>query len=281
MIVKLTKIFSKTQKYYLFIGRSCSRVPKTTVFPEDNNDTVPDFKKVRVNKKPISYLPINLRSLKLLREKDQRRLKPWRPLKEVISEVEPPPDPLDPWVESPQYPEIRDASPSGIKKQFRESWYKQIRDLKTAEEKMLEISKHFSFIKLMLEPVSTTYNILPMQQFLTRTHIIRGSLPTCYLNCDVDKILEQVKEPILEVIRCNLHEQRLKEPQWEVATRPFQKIFRNELFRLEDQKCENIIENVVNIIANAASNHYKHLLDSQVSIQISNYVNGQNNLFFF
>ncbi|XP_013791594.1 28S ribosomal protein S30, mitochondrial-like [Limulus polyphemus] len=107
---------------------------------------------------------------------------------------------LQEYVEIPSYPEIIDSSKEGRKKHARKQWYKYVQELPTVEQKLLEIISRQKYPAVILGPVSRSYDLLPFQQYCTRTNIIKG-LPEIYQGTNVDDVYDKLKQQLIEVVK--------------------------------------------------------------------------------
>ncbi|KAH9506985.1 Structural constituent of ribosome [Dermatophagoides farinae] len=154
----------------------------------------------RVVPKPISYLPDHLPQLR-----KRQKQKPWWKFRYFV-DVNTLPNEQQEYTEQPEYPPIFEPTTEGKRKQIRLDWYNAIRRLPTAEQKIYEITKHYGHLSLMIDPVMATYNALPAQQFITRTHLING-LPESYRSTNNDrKNIEHLRQQILAIIAGRLFE---------------------------------------------------------------------------
>lgn len=98
------------------------------------------------------------------------------------------PPPLDSplnFTETPQYPPIRDLSFLGKRRQDREEWYEEMKDLNTVEEKLIKLNmpKYYGWKSYSICEGTLPYDPLPYAQFLTRTHVVPDYvLPAKYEN---------------------------------------------------------------------------------------------------
>ncbi|OTF75151.1 ribosomal protein S30-like protein, partial [Euroglyphus maynei] len=150
----------------------------------------------RVVPKPISYRPDHLPQLR-----KRQKQKPWWKFRYFV-DINSLPSEQAEYTEKPEYPPIYEPTSDGKRKQIRLDWYQAIRRLPTAEQKIYEITKHYGHLSLMIDPVMSTYNGLPTQQSITRTHLI-NELPESYRSNDnltnVDNI-EHLRQQILSII---------------------------------------------------------------------------------
>ena len=151
----------------------------------------------RVVPRPVSYLPDHL-------PQTRKRIKnrPWWKFKYFV-DVNTLPIEDENYTKEPQYPEIFPNNREGMKKRIRLEWYKAIRGLPTAEQKIYEINKHYSFLSYIIGPVMKQFNMLPIQQQITKTNLIR-SLPDSYKIDDL-KLDDSLKQIVLSSIANRLY----------------------------------------------------------------------------
>lgn len=159
-----------------------------------NTESNPDIES-RVVPKPVSYLPDHLGQ-----NRKRIKQKPWWKFRYFI-DLHTLPLEKEEYTKEPQYPPIFDTSTEGIKKQIRLDWYKAIRNLPSAQEKIYEITKHYSHLSYLLEPTMKTYNALPIQKYITRTELL-DQLPDNYL--EKNNIDESLKKQIISMIESRL-----------------------------------------------------------------------------
>lgn len=160
----------------------------------------------RVVPKPISTLPDHL-------PQTRKRIlqRPWWKYRYFV-DVNTLPVEKQEYSERPEYPEIFPTGRAGINERIRRDWYSAIRRLPTAEQKLYEITKHYGHLTYMLEPVMTQYNILPIQQHITKTHLIH-SLPESYTQTlDDQTVDEELKQVLLSTIANRLYAAKCYKP---------------------------------------------------------------------
>lgn len=160
-----------------------------------NIESNPDIES-RVVPKPVSYLPDHLGQ-----NRKRIRQKPWWKFRYFI-DLHTLPLEKEEYTKEPEYPPIFDSSSEGIKQQIRLDWYAAIRNLPSAQEKIYEITKHYSHLSYFLEPTMKTYNALPIQKYITRTELL-DKLPVNYL--ENDNIDESLKKQIISMIESRLY----------------------------------------------------------------------------
>lgn len=81
------------------------------------------------------------------------------------------PFPFEEYTEKPEYPEILDTSHESKVLRKKQSWYEQIKNLKTVEEKQIKINmpRYYGYKVVALNDTRVRYNSLPMIQHYTRT----------------------------------------------------------------------------------------------------------------
>lgn len=105
------------------------------------------------------------------------------------------------------YLPIEDLSYKARKRRQNETWYEEIRNLETVEEKLFKVNmpRYYGWKLLHLEESKIPYGILKYTQYITRTHVMKEpGLPTCYNNVisteQLDSIVETVKNNIADDI---------------------------------------------------------------------------------
>jgi hypothetical protein len=252
-------LFRKTTKCLIEL-RNLSSNERTSSFTESRTDEVEE----RVVPKPVSYLPDHLRQTR-----KWIRQKPWWKFRYFIN-INAIEDQPNEWTQSPEYPPIVDVSTEGTNKRLRLEWYDAIKRLPTAQQKQYEISKHYSHLNFMLEPVLKQYNALPLQQFITRTHLISGQLPQSYDNINVDSILDNdLKQSICQTIALHLFETKQRKPSLEFKNSFISQIgFQTPDMRINTAIEEDTVEDVIEIIRRKLSENYEHLRNIQVFIYL-------------
>lgn len=78
----------------------------------------------------------------------------------------------DEYWETPQYPEIKDTSFDGRKKDEAKTWHEQIQKTPTVEEKLIKINmpRYYGYKVVHMNEERLPYNCLPAIQHYTRTH---------------------------------------------------------------------------------------------------------------
>lgn len=87
---------------------------------------------------------------------------------------------IDGFSEEPEYPPLNDGSKKGLSTQVRLNWYDELKKIPTAEQKLFEINRHSNHYIAHIFNWLPRYNSLPMAKYLTRTHLIEGTLPDRY-----------------------------------------------------------------------------------------------------
>nr|XP_027202450.1 28S ribosomal protein S30, mitochondrial-like [Dermatophagoides pteronyssinus] len=210
----------------------------------------------RVVPKPISYRPDHLPQLR-----KRQKQKPWWKFRYFV-DINTLPIEQAEYTEKPEYPPIYQPTNEGIQKQIRLDWYNAIRRLPTAEQKIYEITKHYGHLSLMIDPVMATYNGLPSQKFITRTHLING-LPDSYRSTDLQNVdnIEHLRQQILSIIAARLFEAKSR-----IASADFRK---TQLTTIGRSSPTNVVQSLAedDIIADVVQliqNHYR-------SEQLDNY----------
>ena len=109
------------------------------------------------------------------------------------------------YVEVPEYPELFDASPKGMKRYHRDQWFAQIRAFPTIEEKYWEIAKqkYYGNYTFQLKPDIEPYGALNYMKGITRTHlIIEERLPEVYdeLDAEAAKLVDRLSDHFQDVL---------------------------------------------------------------------------------
>ncbi|XP_076346316.1 mitochondrial ribosomal protein S30 isoform X2 [Tachypleus tridentatus] len=161
------------------------------------------------------------------------------------------------YVEAPSYPEIIDPSKEGRKKHARKQWYKYVQELPTVEQKLLEIISQQKYPAVILGPVSRSYDLLPFQQYCTRTNVIKG-LPEKYQETNVDDVYARLKQQLIQVVKvqCSQFSRNYKitkqQPTEETVRR--------------GQGC-GVLDEITSLISTtlAASDKGQHLANAEIS----------------
>lgn len=160
----------------------------------------------RIVPKPVSYLPDHLPQTRR-----RQRQKPWWKFRYFV-DIHTLPVENEEYSKEPEYPEIYDRSSEGVKLKVRKEWYAAIRRLPTAQQKIFEITKHYAHLTYLMEPVQKQYNQLPLQQYITRTHLIKGLPDQFNSNGTVD---ENLKSLVLKSVENRLFQTKSKKPSFE------------------------------------------------------------------
>ncbi|XP_067139398.1 large ribosomal subunit protein mL65 [Centruroides vittatus] len=105
------------------------------------------------------------------------------------------------YVDVPQYPPIRPHGREGNRRYQRQLWYDHIKQLPTAEEKLLELTAYDKRYMAIVRPSTPVYNALPLYQYYTRTRFIEG-LPENFRNVEImEDEYENVKAHFLEKLK--------------------------------------------------------------------------------
>ena len=230
--------------------------PSVSSFTSSPTDEVVE----RVAKRPVNVIPDHLPQLR-----NYQRQKPWWRYRYFvnINSLEPQ---NQEWSETPEYPPLTDNSKEGIAKQIRMEWYNAIKRLPTAQQKEYEICKHYSHLSYILEPIQKQYNVLPLQQYITRTHLISGRMPYSYDQMNVDSLLdEDLKKQILNSIAFHLFQTKQRKPSKEFKSSGLPLMgFTDEDIRIKTSQEEDTIEGVISIVRKALQTKYDHLFGLQV-----------------
>ena len=272
MIFKVIKrkkdlfLIQKTNKRFDFVRYLSEKSSESNESVVSSFTSSPSDETVkRVAKRPVNYLPDHLGQCRKWQHQ-----KPWWKYRYFVNI-----NPLDQieeqkseWSETPEYPLLNDNSVVGIAKQIRMEWYNAIKRLPTAQQKEYEICKHYSHLSYLLEPISSQYHSLPLQQFITRTHLISGRMPYAYDQMNVDSILDEgLKQQIIDSICLHLFQTKQRKPSFEMKNSALPLMgFPDQEMRVNQAKQEDTIEDIVSIIRNALHSKYQHLFKLQVKV---------------
>lgn len=113
-------------------------------------------------------------------------------------------NPSEEYSDQPQYPAIVDPSYKSKKQREAAQWHERIRLLSSVEEKLFEINmpKYYGYKSHMITDQKFPYNVLPLAQYATRTHLMEEKLPEAYghLEENVKKLLEEVRGELEDII---------------------------------------------------------------------------------
>lgn len=113
-------------------------------------------------------------------------------------------NPSEEYSEQPQYPAIEDLSFKSKKKREAAQWHERIRLLSSVEEKLFEINmpKYYGYKAHMITDQKFPYNVLPLAQYATRTHLVEDKLPEAYgqLEEGAKKLLEEVRGELEDIV---------------------------------------------------------------------------------
>lgn len=116
--------------------------------------------------------------------------------------------PSEEYSEQPQYPPIEDPSFKAKKKREVGQWHERIRLLSSVEEKLFEINmpKYYGYKAHMITDQKFPYNVLPLAQYATRTHLVEGQWPDVYSRLEESskKLLEEIRGELEDVISFEL-----------------------------------------------------------------------------
>lgn len=253
-------------QYTVFRGKCRKPVPeigKTTYVHKNVPEYPhPEFEDNEFLPRRLSYWPPDLPQL----QKPNPR-KPWWKVKEMITLYPPPPEEPE-YTESPNYPPIsnffRVNSRPLQERAKRLEWYDKIKALPTPDQKMYEIVEVRDHACVLMQAWSHLYDNLPLYQHLTKTNLIRGSLPSSYDNMDVSSVKEELKHHILDTVRMHAIDAKRKRPGR--IQRP--DIVPKEM-RPDHLPVENLIEEITAICMKSLGNEHPHLLDAQVNAKCS------------
>ncbi|CAG9856704.1 unnamed protein product [Phyllotreta striolata] len=162
------------------------------------------------------------------------------------------------YTSTPNYPPILDLSPEKKRERMKDESYDQIKAVKTVEEKQIKLNmpKYYGFKSYMLLENKCGYNMLPMTQHATRTHlVVNKGLPDYYKEFNVDELANKLKSEVEEALSIEIDGyQRLHDLTNEAL----------EKEDLEDIVSSSLIKRINRIIMNELS---LDLQDTQVDIE--------------
>ncbi|EFN77238.1 39S ribosomal protein S30, mitochondrial [Harpegnathos saltator] len=164
------------------------------------------------------------------------------------------------------YLPIEDTSFKARKKKMRQTWYEEIKNLETVEEKLFKVNmpRYYGWKLILLEESKIPYNSLKYIQYITRTHVMKEpGLPIHYNNVisteQLDNIVEAVKNNIADDIAFE-HCSRWR--RHEISGEDFE-----SEKKLKDIVCKAIIERINKTMLVHLSFKYLHLLNAEVNIE--------------
>ncbi|XP_058823399.1 large ribosomal subunit protein mL65 [Topomyia yanbarensis] len=121
----------------------------------------------------------------------------------------------DEYTDRPEYPPIYELSFKAKKKREAAQWHDKIKQLSSVEEKLFEINmpKYYGYKAHMITDQKFPYNVLPLAQYATRTHLIEGKLPQTYDKMsEISKsLLDEIRGEVEDVLGFELHGYRRQE----------------------------------------------------------------------
>ncbi|KPM08206.1 ribosomal protein S30-like protein [Sarcoptes scabiei] len=221
----------------------------------------------RIVPKPISYRPDHLPQCR-----KRIRQKPWWRFRYFVDIHSRPLVKEEEYTEKPEYPPILEHDKEGLKKKIRFEWYNAIQRLPSAEEKIYEITKHYGHLSYIIEPVMKLYNSLPIQQHITRTHLIKNQLPDQNEMMDKEINYDPLKQMILTLIESRLfhtescHVKHFKQSTLSVLGRTTKEIF--------SQSCkqQDLLADIIQIVRNFKQSHQSSSNTSNVQIDYNPFV---------
>ncbi|KAF2900903.1 hypothetical protein ILUMI_05308 [Ignelater luminosus] len=110
------------------------------------------------------------------------------------------------YTDIPQYPPILNLSLDKVRERRIQAYCEEVKAVKTVEEKQLKLNmpRYYGFKCYMFYENNIPYDNLELVQHITRTHLIKDSLPDYYNNIKVDSVLETIKSDIEEAILLEL-----------------------------------------------------------------------------
>ncbi|XP_065073938.1 large ribosomal subunit protein mL65 [Ochlerotatus camptorhynchus] len=159
-------------------------------------------------------------------------------------------NPNEEYSDQPQYPAIEDLSFKSKKKREIAQWHERIRLLSSVEEKLFEINmpKYYGYKAHMITDQKFPYNVLPLAQYATRTHLVEEQLPETYghLEESAKKVLEEVRGELEDVIGFELGGYRRS---------PEELLPKDQ----EEKITSSLLTGLNRVLVNSLSNKYSHL----------------------
>lgn len=151
---------------------------------------------------------------------------------------------------APQYPEIKDITWRGRRKDVAAAWSQKIQDLGTVEEKLIAVNipRYYGWKCIMLREGMQFYDSLPLCQHLTKTHLVDG-LPSIYNTNEAEEaatqLANEVKSEVEEVLVYEMSRSMSKE-----LTKPQD---------VEAERCSKIMETLNAVIVSKLGKNCPHL----------------------
>ncbi|CAG0892767.1 unnamed protein product [Darwinula stevensoni] len=161
------------------------------------------------------------------------------------------------YVEIPEYPELFDASPKGMKRYNRDQWFAEIRASPTIEEKYWEIAKqkYYGHYTFQLKPDFEPYGALEYMQGITRTHlIIEERLPEVYdgLDAEAANLVERISDRFQDALIFQLTNHKENKSHNAVET--------------SRAKAQVVLQSLVEVLIAELCSEFPHLQSASVDI---------------
>lgn len=153
---------------------------------------------------------------------------------------------------APQYPEIKDITWRGRRKDEAAAWRQKIQDLGTVEEKLIAVNmpRYYGWKCIMMKEGMVFYDGLPLCQHLTKTHLVEG-LPSIYNTNEAEdaatQLANEVKSEVEEVLIYEMSRSMSKE-----ITQPQD---------IEAERFSKLMETLNGVIVSNLGKHCPHLKD--------------------
>ncbi|XP_017785719.1 PREDICTED: 28S ribosomal protein S30, mitochondrial [Nicrophorus vespilloides] len=160
----------------------------------------------------------------------------------------------DEYVPVAQYPKILDTSYEAKQARKKEAKWKEIKDVKTVEEKQIKLNmpRYYGFKCYVFQEDKVPYNNLNLAQHITKTHLIpTRTLPEFYNDISVDGHLVAIKSQIEEALLI----------EYEGYKRNNTNLTEKQI---EDALSSSIVKQLNRILINNLVEDNSHLLDTQV-----------------
>lgn len=94
-------------------------------------------------------------------------------------------------------------------------WCEAVKNCPTVEEKLFKVNmpKYYGFRVHTFNETQVNYNILPVAQYITKTHLVKErQLPTCYDHMTdpntLDQLVENIKKDVEDILVLEFEERR-------------------------------------------------------------------------
>lgn len=154
---------------------------------------------------------------------------------------------------APQYPEIKDITWRGRRKDEAAAWSKKIQDLGTIEEKLIVVNmpRFYGWKCIMLREGMQFYDSLPLCQHMTKTHLVEG-LPSIYNTNEAEKAATQFANEVKAEVEDALVFEMSRSVPKEIS-KPQD---------IEAERVSRVIESLSAAIVSKLGKHYPHLKDA-------------------